>query len=94
MIRHKKMTRRYLFLAFLYLAVANNCQYHAKTLALQVLNIGGLFPFGGVSEREVSMNGDLIQPAVNMALKDIEDKGILPGYQLQLHVNDTQVRHT
>ena len=29
---------------------------------------------------------------VEIALEDIERKALLPGYQLQLHVNDTQVR--
>ena len=40
------------------------------------------------------MKGELIQPAVSMAIKDVEKKVILPGYRLQLHVNDTQVRGT
>ena len=38
------------------------------------------------------MKADLILPMVNMAIQDIESKDILPGYRLQLYVNDTQVR--
>lgn len=78
-------------MTFLYLAVAYNSHYQG-TLALQRLHIGGLFPFGGLQETEISMKGDLIEAAVNMALKDVEDKNILPEYKLQLHVNDTQCR--
>lgn len=40
------------------------------------------------------MKGELIQPAVSMAIEDVEKKAILPGYRLQLHANDTRVRST
>ena len=78
--------------AFLYLAVASSFQ-HQLIQALQTLHVGGLFPFSGLSDsEEIFMKGDLIQTAVNMAVNDIQDQDILPGYQLQLHINDTQVR--
>ena len=38
------------------------------------------------------MKGELIRPAVCMAIKDVEKKGLLSGYRLQLLENDTQVR--
>ena len=80
---------RSIFDAFLYLVVAN---IFRLTLAFQTLYIGGLYPFTGLSTgRQSSMKGELIQPAVSMAIKDVERKAILPGYRLQLHVNDTQV---
>lgn len=73
------MTRRSFCLTFPYLAVAYNSHYQG-ILALQRLHIGGLFPFGGLQETEISKKGDLIEAAVNMALKDVEGKNILPGY--------------
>lgn len=83
---------RSIFVAFLSLVVVNMFRFHV-TLAVQTLHIGGLYPFSGVSNgRQSSMKGELIQPAVSMAIKDVEKKVILPGYRLQLHVNDTQVR--
>ena len=85
------MTRGRIFFTFLYLAVANSL-YSKETLALQTLNIGVLVPFDVTNERDKRMTADLILPMVEIALKDIERKALLPGYQLQLHVNDTQVR--
>lgn len=78
-----KMKKQTILLTFLNLTVA---------FALQTLHIGVLLPFSGLTEREKSMKGNLIQPAVYMALKDIESQAILPEYHLQLHINDTQVR--
>ena len=83
---------RSIFGAFLSLVVVNMFRFQVKTLAVQTLHIGGLYPFGGLSNgRQSSMKGELIQPAVSMAIEDVEKKAILPGYRLQLHVNDTQV---
>ena len=84
---------RSIFDAFLYLVVASLFRFQVKTLAFQTLYIGSLYPFTGLrTGRQSSMKGELIQPAVSMAIKDVEKKAILPGYRLQLHVNDTQVR--
>lgn len=84
---------RSIFVAFLYLVVANIFQFQMKTLAIKTLYIGGLFPFSGLTNStEYSMKGELIQPAVSMAIEDVEKGAILPGYRLQLHVNDTRVR--
>ena len=88
------MTTQSVFLTFLYLLVAHGAKCQGALAQRTPLHIGGLYPFGGLTEGEESMKGDLIQPAVNMALKDIESKAILPKYQLQLHVNDTQVRES
>lgn len=85
------MTRERIFFTFLYLAVANSL-YSKETLALQTLHIGVLVPFDVTNERDKRMTADLILPMVEIALKDIERKALLPGYQLQLHVNDTQCR--
>ena len=85
------MIKGSLSLAFLYLTVASNLQYHL-IWAIATLHIGGLFPFSGLGGNGVSMKGDLIEKAVRMAIEDIQIKGILPGYLLQLHINDTQVR--
>ena len=85
------MTSRCIFFTFLYLAVANSL-YSKETLALQTLHIGALVPFDVTNERDKRMTADLILPMVKIALKDIERKALLPGYRLQLHVNDTQVR--
>ena len=86
---------RSIFVAFLYLVVANIFRFQVKTLAIKTLYIGGLFPFSGLTNSiESSMKGDLIQPAVSMAIEDVEKKAILAGYRLQLHVNDTRVRST
>ena len=87
------MMKRSLSLAFLYLTVASNLQYHL-IWAIPKLHIGGLFPFSGVGDEGVSMKGDLIEKAVEMAIHDVQSKDILPGYQLQLHINDTRVRQT
>ena len=38
------------------------------------------------------MKGELVQPAVSMAIEDINRLGVLPGYRLKLHSNDTKVR--
>ena len=84
---------RIIFVAFQYLVVANIFRFQVKTLAIQTLHIGGLYPFSGLTNgRQSSMEGELIQPAVCMAIEDVEKKAILPGYRLQLHVNDTEVR--
>lgn len=84
---------RSIFVAFLSLVVVNMFRFQVKTLAVQTLHIGVLYPFSGLSNgRQSSMEGELIQPAVSMAIKDVQKKAILPGYRLQLHVNDTQVR--
>ena len=84
---------RIIFVAFQYLVVANIFRFQVKTLAIQTLHIGGLYPFSGLTNgRQSSMEGELIQPAVSMAIEDVEKKAILPGYRLQLHVNDTEVR--
>jgi len=84
---------RSIFDAFLYLVVANMFRFQVKTLAFQSLYIGGLYPFTGLSTgRQSSMKGELIQLAVSMAIEDVEKKAVLPGYRLQLHVNDTQCR--
>lgn len=86
---------RSIFVAFLYLVVANIFRFQMKTLAIKTLYIGGLFPFSGLTNStESSMKGELIQPAVSMAIEDVEKKAILSGYRLQLHVNDTRVRST
>lgn len=85
------MTRGRIFFTFLYLAVANSL-YSKETLALQTLHIGVLVPFDVTNERDKRMKADLILPMVEIALEDIERKALLPGYQLELHVNDTQVR--
>ena len=85
------MIKGSLSLAFLYLTVASNLQYHL-IWAISTLHIGGLFPFSGLGGNGGSMKGDLIEKAVRMAIEDIQMKGILPGYLLQLHINDTQVR--
>ncbi|XP_044180693.1 gamma-aminobutyric acid type B receptor subunit 2-like [Acropora millepora] len=85
------MTRGRIFFTFLYLAVANSL-YSKETLALQTLHIGALVPFDVTNERDKRMTADLILPMVEIALEDIERKALLPGYQLQLHVNDTQCR--
>ena len=85
------MIKGSLSLAFLYLTVASNLQYHL-IWAISTLHIGGLFPFSGLGDDGVSMKGDLIEKAVRMAIEDVQSKGILPGYRLQLHINDTQVR--
>lgn len=85
------MTIKSIFVTFLHLVVADilRCQ---GTAEIRKLHIGGLYPFTGVNNgRQSSMKGDLIQQAVTMAVEDVGKKGILPGYQLQLHVNDTQV---
>ena len=84
---------RSIFVAFLSRVVVNMFRFQVKTLATQTLHVGGLYPFSGLSNgRQSLMKGDLIEPAVSMAIEDVEKKAILPGYRLQLHVNDTQVR--
>ena len=88
------MTTQSFFLTFLNLFVAHSAHYQGALAQQAPLHIGGLFPFGGFTEGEESMKGDLIQPAINMALKDIESNAILPRYQIQFHVNDTQVRES
>ncbi|KAL9965837.1 hypothetical protein ACROYT_G029691 [Oculina patagonica] len=86
------MIMRSIFVTFLYLVVANILRFQV-TQAIQTLHIGGLYPFTGLNnDRQSSMKGDLIQQAVSMAVKDVEKKDILSGYQLELHVNDTQCR--
>ena len=83
---------RSIFVAFLSLVVVNMFRFQV-TLAIQTLHIGGLYPFSGLSNgRQSSMKGELIRPAVSMAIEDVEKKAILPGYRLHLLVNDTQVR--
>lgn len=80
-------------MTFLCLVVANIFRFQVQTLAIQTLHIGGLYPFSGLTNgRQSSMKGELIQPAVTMAIEDVEKKAILPGYRLQLRVNDTEVR--
>lgn len=80
-------------MTFLHLVAANILRFQV-TRAIQTLHIGGLYPFTGLNNgRQSSMKGDLIQQAVTMAMKDVEKNAILPAYQLQLHVNDTQVGH-
>ncbi|XP_068685324.1 gamma-aminobutyric acid type B receptor subunit 2-like isoform X2 [Montipora foliosa] len=85
------MARQSVFFTFLHL-VAVTTVHFKEASALQTLHIGAFFPFNVTNAREETMKADLILPMVNMAIKDIESKDILPGYRLQLYVNDTQCR--
>ncbi len=50
------------------------------------LYVGAFFPFGG------GWNGSGVIPAVQMAIDDINSRpDILPGYELKMVWNDTQV---
>lgn len=57
--------------------------------ALTNLHIGGLFPISGSGGW---LGGQGCLPAARMALNDVNSKpDLLPGYQLVLHWNDSQV---
>lgn len=53
-----------------------------------VLHIGGIFPIGGKGGWQ---GGQACEPAVRLALEDVNKKSILSGYQLKLHWNDSEV---
>lgn len=56
---------------------------------LKKLHIGGLFPISGTGGW---LGGQGCLPAVKMALEDVNKaKNLLPGYELVLHQNDSQV---
>ena len=60
--------------------------------ALEIIHIGGLFTLSPVRGREAFASGEMVRRAASMAVNDINNKPeILPGYQLKLHANDTQV---
>lgn len=56
-----------------------------------VLHIGGIFPIGGKGGWQ---GGQACEPAVRLALEDVNKHSILSGYQLKLHWNDSEVRRT
>lgn len=56
-----------------------------------VLHIGGIFPIGGKGGWQ---GGQACEPAVRLALEDVNKNSILSGYQLKLHWNDSEVRMT
>jgi len=53
-----------------------------------VLHIGGIFPIGGKGGWQ---GGQACEPAVRLALEDVNKNSILSGYQLKLHWNDSEV---
>lgn len=52
-----------------------------------VLHIGGIFPIGGKGGWQ---GGQACEPAVRLALEDVNKHSILSGYQLKLHWNDSE----
>lgn len=58
-------------------------------LGLNELHIGGIFPIGGKGGWQ---GGQACMPAAKMALADVNKReDLLPGYQLILHSNDSEV---
>lgn len=57
----------------------------------KVLHIGGIFPIGGKGGWQ---GGQACEPAVRLALEDVNKNSVLSGYQLKLHWNDSEVRRT
>lgn len=56
---------------------------------LKELHIGGIFPIAGKGGWQ---GGQACMPAAKMALADVnEQENLLPGYQLTLHSNDSEV---
>jgi len=54
-----------------------------------VLHIGGIFPIAGQGGWQ---GGQACHPAAQLALDDVNKRpDLLPGYQLQLHWNDSEV---
>lgn len=53
-----------------------------------VLHIGGIFPIGGKGGWQ---GGQACEPAVRLALDDVNKNSVLSGYQLNLHWNDSEV---
>jgi gamma-aminobutyric acid type B receptor len=53
-----------------------------------VLHIGGIFPIGGKGGWQ---GGQACEPAVRLALEDVNKNSVLSGYQLKLHWNDSEV---
>lgn len=54
-----------------------------------VLHIGGIFPINGKGKGW--QGGQACEPAVRLALEDVNKNSILSGYQLKLHWNDSEV---
>lgn len=54
-----------------------------------VLHIGGIFPIGGKGGWQ---GGQACEPAVRLALEDVNKQSMLSGYKLKLHWNDSEVR--
>lgn len=71
----------------LLLVVCNNFRYSSQD-ADNVLHIGGIFPIGGKGGWQ---GGQACEPAVRLALEDVNKHSILSGYQLKLHWNDSEV---
>lgn len=55
-----------------------------------VLHIGGIFPIRGKGGWQ---GGQACEPAVRLALEDVNKNSILSGYQLKLHWNDSEVSY-
>lgn len=61
----------------------------AFVVALKELHIGGIFPIAGKGGWQ---GGQACMPAAKMALEDVNNQdNLLPGYQLTLHSNDSEV---
>jgi hypothetical protein len=53
------------------------------------LHIGGIFPIAGKGGWQ---GGQACMPAARLALEDVNNKNdLLPGFQLNLHSNDSEV---
>lgn len=60
-----------------------------QVVGLNELHIGGIFPIGGKGGWQ---GGQACMPAAKMALADVNKQpNLLPGYQLTLHSNDSEV---
>lgn len=66
----------------------NNPLYEVDDDGRIILNFGAIFPMTGKSWA----GGQGCKPAVEMALKDVNDRSdILPGYKLKMVWNDSEV---
>lgn len=76
-------------LAFWILFLLDGSCDAAARVELSELHIGGIFPIAGKGGWQ---GGQACMPAARLALEDVNDrKNLLPGFQLTLHSNDSEV---
>lgn len=85
----RSMTFVRVLLLLLLFFCASSSSFVAASDQDEVLHIGGIFPINGEGGWQ---GGQACMPAAYLALEDVNKRAdLLPGFQLRLHSNDSEV---